>query len=109
VGITRARENRIQMRDFPCGGFERAVVCAKALCKFGENSGNLDEFFFGELDEPVIQINGFKRLDENRLASRARAMDHAGHVPTLRRAHGDYKPVVAQRHVIFAGGFSAGA
>ena len=65
------------MRDFRGGGFERAAIGAHAIGQFRENAGDLDGFFFGKLHEPIIQIDGFERLDENSLSRGAGAVDHA--------------------------------
>jgi len=59
------------------------------------------------VDELVVQLDGFERLDEERLAGGAGAVDHAADFASGSGADGDDKAVVAERDVVFAGLFAA--
>ena len=59
------------------GKFERAEIGAQALGEFEEDARNFRRFVLGKLDQAVIELDGFKRLDENRLPGRAGGVDDA--------------------------------
>ena len=106
---SRAGENGIEMGDLRGRRPERGSFGAEPLGKFRKDPRNFDELFFGKLDQPIVQIDGFKWLDKNGLTGGARAVDHAGYAAPFGCAHGDHEAVVAQRDIIFAGGFAASA
>ena len=100
----RARgEHRVELRDRRRRKAQRPEICAQPLGQLFEDARDFGCFVFGELHELVVELNRFERLDENRLAGRARGVHDALHLPPLRRAHGDDEAVVAQRDVVFAG------
>ena len=79
----------------------------KRSVEFRENAGNLGQFFFGELNEPVVQIDRFERLDVNGLARGARGVHHTWNSAAIGRTHGDDEAFIAQRDVVLAGLFAA--
>ena len=68
-----------------------------------EDSRDFRGLVLGKLHEPVVVLDGFKRLDENCLPRGAGGVHDALHLAPLGRAHRDDEAVVAQRDVIFAG------
>ena len=62
-----------------------------------------------KLNQAIIQIDRFERLDEHGLARGARSVNDARHGAPVGGAHGNHEAVVAQRDVIFAGRLAAGA
>src|SRR5580704_14940865 len=60
------------------------------------------------MDEAIVEVDGFERLDENSLARGAGGVDDTGHVATIAGANGDDEAVVAQSDVVLAGGLAAG-
>ena len=62
-----------------------------------------------ELHQPIVDLDGFERLDEYRLAGGAGRMHHAVDRAALRRAHRNHVAVVAPRDVVLAAFVSAGA
>ncbi len=100
---SRARENRIEMRDrsrpppqaAPRSARSRSVSSARMRAISAASSS-------AQLHQPVIEIDRFERLDENGLPRGARAVHHAGHRAPVRRAHRNHEAVVAQRDVVLA-------
>ncbi len=97
------------MSDTGGGGFEGPAVGADLFCKLGENARDLRHFLFGKLDEAIIQINGFERLDENSGAGGAGGVHDTGNRAAIGGANGNDEALVAQGDVILAGRLSAGA
>ncbi len=108
-GETRARENGIEFGDGLDRKTQRPEISAQALGQLIEDSRNLRRFVFGKLDEPVIVLDGFKRLDENGLPGRACGVDNALYLAPFSRAHGDDEAIVPQGDVILARIAAAGA
>ena len=77
--------------------------------ELGENAGDLGDFFFGELNEAIIQIDGFERLDENSLSRGAGSVDDARNGAAIAGANRNHEAIVAERDVVLAGGLAAGA
>ena len=99
---TRARECGIEFGNGLNRKAQRPEICAQALGQFVEDARNFRRFVLGKLHEPVVVLDGFKRLDENGLAGRAGGVHDALHLSPLGRAHRNDEAVVAQRDVIFA-------
>ena len=106
---TRAREYGIEFGNRLNRKAKRPEICAQALGQLVEDPRNFRRFVLGKLYEPVVVLDGFKRLDENRLPRRAGGVHDALHLSPFGRAHRDDEAVVAQRDVIFAGVAAAGA
>ncbi len=75
----------------------------KPFGQLSEDARDFRGFILGELHEPVVELDGFKRLDENRLARGAGGVHDALHLPPFGRAHRNDEAIVAQRDVVFAG------
>jgi hypothetical protein len=101
------RENGIEMRDGRRGGFERAVLTTKPFRELFQDARDLRQLVLAELDQPIIQIDSFERLDENGLPRSAGAVNHSRHGAAFRCSHGNHEAVVPQRDVIFADWFAA--
>ena len=106
---TGARECGVKFGNRLNRKAQRPEICAQALGELGEDSRNFRGLVLGKLHESVVVLDGFKRLDENRLPGRAGGVHDALHVSPLGRAHRDDEAVVAQRDVIFARVAAAGA
>ena len=99
---TRTRERGIEFGNRLDRKTQRPEICAQALGQLGKDSRNFRGLVLGKLHEPVVVLDGFKRLDENGLPRRAGGVHDALHLAPLGRAHRDDEAVVAQRDVIFA-------
>ena len=73
------------------------------LGEFTQNARDLRGFLLRQLNQLIVRFDRFKRLHENGLPGRARAVRHALHTAAVFRAHRDHEPFVAQRDVIFSG------
>src|SRR5690348_8435352 len=104
---TSTRENRIQVRNAFRRRRERASLCPHAVSEFVENARNFDDFILTKLDEPIIQLNGFERLEKNRLPAGAGTVHHALYRTSVRSAHRNHETIIAQRDVAFAARFAA--
>ncbi len=102
MGKSRAGKNRIEMGDSSGGGFERSTIGADLFGELGENAGNLCDFFFGKLNEAIIEIDGFERLDKDSLTCRAGSVDDAGNGAAIAGADRNDEAIVAERDVVFA-------
>src|SRR5579862_7055449 len=91
------------MRDFLRGKRQRPAISAKPRGQFGENARNFDEFFFGELDQPIVQIYSFQRLDEDGLPRSAGSVNHTGNSATVRGTNRNHETIAAQRYVVLRG------
>ena len=80
---------------------QRSTIAAQPRGQLREDPRDLDQLFFGELDQAVIQIDSFERLDKHRLARGARSMHHAGNRAPVRRAHRNNESIASQRDVVF--------
>ena len=65
------------MRDFLPRQTAVARVRRAARGQLRQNARDFDSFFFGKLDQAIIQFDGFERLDEHRLARGAGGVHHA--------------------------------
>ncbi len=69
---------------------------------------DLARFFFGEPHQLVVEVDGFERLDEQRVAAGARAVDHAVELAALPGDHRHHEALVADgdelllQHALFA-------
>src|SRR5580700_9424187 len=95
------------MGDSRGRGFERSAIGTDLFSELGENASDFRDFFFGELNEAIIQIDGFERLDENGLAGRAGSVDDAWNGAAIAGANRNDEAIVAERDVVFTNGFAA--
>ncbi len=70
---TRARKHGIEIGDCRGGGFERAAIGAHRSVSSARMRAISAASSSAELHEAIIQLDGFERLDENRLARGAGA------------------------------------
>src|SRR3984957_10925776 len=99
---SRTGKNRIEMSDSRGGGFKRPAIGADLFGEFGENACNLRDFFFGKLDEAIIEIDGSERLDEYRLARGAGSVHDARNGAAIAGANRNDEAIVAERDVVLA-------
>ena len=74
-----------------------------------KNADDFGGFFFGKLNELIVGLDGFERLEENGLAGGAGSVHHAGNGAALLGANGYHEAIVAESDVVFAGVGIAGA
>ena len=58
-------------------------------------------FFFGEAHQFVVELDGFERLDEQRVAAAAGSVDHAVDAPLAAGDYGDDEAIVADGDEVF--------
>ena len=75
---------------------------ADPLRQLFQDARDFGDFFVAQLDQTVIEIDRFERLDENRLPRGARAVHYARNGAALGSAHRNHEAVVAERDVVFA-------
>ena len=63
---------------FGGGSLQRAAFGADAIGQLREDARDFDGFLFAELDEAIVEVDGFERLDKNSLAGGAGGVDDAG-------------------------------
>ena len=83
------------------GGADGFAVDAQARRQFAQNAEHLARFFFLQAHQFVVQIDGFERLEKQRLAGGTRAVDHAGQLAALAGNHRHHKALVADGDVFF--------
>ncbi len=98
-----ARENTVKFGNGFGRSKQRTSNDLEALRQFTQNSYNLRRFILGKLDEFVIRLHSLKRLEEHGLPCSARAVHDSRNASPVLRAHGNHKPLIAQRDVIFSG------
>src|SRR5580704_18676474 len=91
------------MGDSRGRGFERSAIGTDLFSELGENASDFRDFFFGELNEAIIQIDGFERLDENGLAGGAGSVDDARNGAAIAGANRNDEAIVAESDVVLAG------
>ena len=74
---TTTRENRIQVSKSRRSGFEGSALQAHPFRQLLQNSVDFRKLIFAELNQTIIQIDGFERFNENCLSRCARAVDHS--------------------------------
>ncbi len=105
---SRARKYRIKMRHLRGRRGQCTTVRAQPLGQLRQNPRNFHQLFFGQLHQPVIQINRFQWLDEHRLPRRASPVHHAGYAAAIRSTHRNHETIIPQRDVILAARHAAG-
>jgi hypothetical protein len=68
---TRPREYGVNFSDGLDCKTQRSEIASQAVGQFAEDSRNLRRFVLGKLHQLIVVLDGFKRLDENRLPRRA--------------------------------------
>ena len=76
-------------------------VLAQPRRELAQNAMHLAQLFFAQPDQFVVEVDGFERLDEQRVAAAAGAVNHAIHAPLAARDHGHHEAVVADGDEIF--------
>ena len=74
---------------------DRVAVAAQPVGHFQQDAVDFAHLLFGEPDQLVVEVDGFERLDEERVAAGAGAMDDAVELAPLSRDHGDDEALVA--------------
>src|SRR5207244_11872547 len=67
----------------------RITMLADETCHLQQDAMNLSLLFLQQSHELVILLNGFQRLDKNRLPARTRSMNYTLHSPLLLDFHRD--------------------
>src|SRR5579864_7245083 len=91
------------MGDSRGRGLERSAIGTDLFRELGQNAGNLCDFFFGKLNQAIIEIDGFERLDEHRLPRSAGSMNHARNGAAIAGANRNDEAIIAERDVVLAG------
>ena len=77
------------------------AVAAQAAGDLEQDAAHLARFFFRQAHQLVIQVDGFERLDEQRVAAGARAVDHAVQLAALAGDHRHHEALVADGDELF--------
>src|SRR5580704_16254054 len=96
------RKHTIEFRNRSRSSAQRPFDPSQTIRQFFQDAENLRRLVFRQLYQLVVRLDRFKRLHEDRLPGAARSVHNARHIPPLLRPHWNHKPVVAQRHVVFA-------
>ena len=87
---------------------KRSGVATHLAGERDKDAMNLGLLFFDEADQLVVLLDGFERLDVDRLAGGTGAVDDAGDAPLELAAHGNDEAVAADGDEVFLGGAVAG-
>ena len=98
---SRFGEDQIERAMIGGGRANGIAVVAQAVGEFAQDAKDLARFFFLQTHQFVVEVDGFERLQEQRLTGGARAVDHAGQLAALARDHRHHEAVVAERDVLF--------
>ena len=83
-------------------------VAAHLARERDKDAMNLGLLFFDQADQLVVLLDGFERLDVDRLPRRTGAVDHARDAPLELAAHGNDEAVAANGDEVFLRGAFAG-
>ena len=83
---------------------ESLSIAAHLAGERHKDAVNLGLLFFDEADQLVVLLDGFKRLDVDRLTRRAGAVDHAADAALELAADGNDKAVAANGDEVFLRG-----
>src|SRR5690348_52289 len=98
---SRFGEDQVERsHDRGCGS-NCVTIQAKTAGQLAQNPEDFARFFFLKPDQLVIEIDRIQRLDEKRLARRARAVDYARQFAALPGDDGHDETLVADRHILF--------
>src|SRR4029077_657020 len=106
---SRARKDRIEMGDSSGGRFQGAAIGADLFGQVGKDATDLRYFLFGKLNEAIVQIDSFERLDKHSLPCSAGSMDDAWNSAAITGANRNDEAIVAQRDVILTGRLATSA
>src|SRR3954468_1953336 len=101
AGETRFAEDELQLRHRRKGLPDRIAVRAEPRRHLDKNAMDLAHLLFGEANEFVVEIDGFERLDEQRMPAGARAVDHAVELAPLSCDDGHDEALIADRDELF--------
>ncbi len=91
------------------------AVAAQAVGHLAQDAMHFAHLLFGEPHQFVVQVDGFERLDEQRVAAGAGAVDHAIELAALPGDHRHHEALVADgdelflQHAFFAVRFAGSA
>ena len=74
---------------------------AQAGRELAQDAMHLARLFFGEAHQFVVEFDGFKRLDEQRVAAAAGPVNNAIDAPLAARDYGNYEAVIADSDEVF--------
>ena len=76
-------EDQLELRHGDQRLPDGVAVAAQAVGHFEQDAVDLAHLLFGEADQLVVEVDGFERLDEQRVAAGAGAVDHAVELAAL--------------------------
>ena len=79
----RFGEDQIQRPHDRGGGADRLAIDPKPIGQLAQNTEHLARLFLLQPHQLVVQIDGFERLQKQRLAGRTRAVNHARQLAAL--------------------------
>ncbi len=95
-----AKSNSIR----PKASAVRAISAAdwrNRASELAQNAVNFAQLLFAHAHQLIVEIDCFERLDEQRVAASAGAVDHSFHATFAARDHGNHESIVADGHKVF--------
>ncbi len=97
----RLAEDQLQLRHGHQRAANRIAVRAHAVGHFEQDAVDFARFFFRQLRQLVVEVDGFERLDEQRVAAGADAVDDAVELAPLPGDHRHHEALVADGDEFF--------
>src|SRR5690348_6547274 len=88
-------ENQLQARQSLGGGGDCGRVRSQAGGEFAQDAVDFTRLLFGESHQLVVELNGFERLHEKRMAAAAGSVNHAIDTPLAAGDYGNHEAVIA--------------
>src|SRR5580765_6170263 len=92
---------QLQASQSVSGGSDRARVQPQAGGKLAQDTVDFAGFFLGEAHQFVVELDGFERLDEERVPAAAGSVNHAIDAPLAASDHGHHEAVIADGYEVF--------
>ncbi len=98
-----AGEDAVECGDGVGGSDQRLAEEPQAFRQLAEDADDFGGFVFGKLNQLIVGLDRFERLEEYGLAGGAGAVHYAGNGTAMLGAHRNHEAVVAEGDVVFAG------
>ena len=94
-------EQHLEFAESMPGAADRGRVLPQPFRHLAQNPMHLARLFLGEAHQLVVQLDGFQRLEEQRVAGAAGAVDHALDAALLAGNQRHHEAVITNSDVVF--------
>src|SRR5579872_4299855 len=94
-------EDQLQPRQSLGGGSNGGRMGAQAGGELAQDPMHLARLLFREAHQFIVEFDGFKRLDEKRVAAAAGPVNHSLYPPLAARDYGNDEAIIANRDEVF--------